>query len=231
VLAGAGLGVCALLAVRRRRAAYLIPLLIIPFVLFGPLWSQGGYHRRSLGILPFVLMGAAVLLGYVWQTLIEYRPAARGMVTALMVLLLAGYGAINVERYFDDPRGEQVTRFVFAPELTHAANFIKDEPADTKIYFASERWSINYETVQYLVPDKSMAAGDMEDRSEQFVLEGTPAGFANLDRSRPAVIVLVGSYLAQGDALADQYPDAEVLDGPLLDDGEPSFVALRLPPE
>lgn len=230
VLAGAGLGVCLLLAIRRRRAAYLVPVIVIPFVLFGPLWSQGGYHRRSLGILPFVLMAAAVLLGYVWQTLSEHRPSQRGVVTALLALLLAGYAAINVERYFDDPRGEQVTAFVFSPELTHASNFMDDQPADTKIYFAADRWSVNYETVQYLVPDKSVATGELEDRSEQFAREGTPPGFENLDRSRPVVIMLVGGYRDQADALATRYPEAEVLDGPALDDGRPSFVALRLPP-
>ncbi|MEX2227818.1 MAG: glycosyltransferase family 39 protein [Dehalococcoidia bacterium] len=230
VIAGAGLGVCVLLAIRRRRAAYLLPLIIMPFVLFGPLWSQGGYHRRSLGLLPFILMAAAVLLGYVWQSLAEQRPSQRGILTALVITLLAGYGAINVERYFDAPRDQPVSRFVYSPELTHAANFIKDEPDDAKIYFASERWSINYETVQYLVPDKSSADGDLEDRSEQFAREGTRAGFEDLDRSRTAVIVLVGSYREQANALAARYPEAEVLDGPLAD-GQPSFVALRLPPQ
>ncbi len=90
---------------------------------------------------------------------------------------------------------------------------------------------MNYETVQYLVPDKSVATGELEDRSEQFAREGTPPGFENLDRSRPVVIMLVGGYRDQADALATRYPEAEVLDGPALDDGRPSFVALRLPPQ
>jgi 4-amino-4-deoxy-L-arabinose transferase-like glycosyltransferase len=229
VIAGAGLGVCALLAVRRRRAAYLIPLIIMPCVLFGPLWSQGGYHRRSLGILPFVVMAAAVLLGYVWQSLTTYRPAWRGAATALLVALLVGYGAVNMVRYFDEPRDTQVMAFVYSPELTHASNFMRGEPADAKIYFASERWSVNYETVRYLVPDRSTEDGSMEDRSNEFARQGAPAGFEDLDRSRPAVIVLVGAYRQYADSIAARYPEAQVLDGPLVA-GQPSFIALRIPP-
>lgn len=233
VLGGAGLGVCVLLAVRRRRAAYLIPIIIMPFVLFGPLWSQGGYHRRSLGILPFILMAAAVLLGFVWSSLTSQRPGNRVVVTAAIALLLAGYGAINVERYFDDPRDTPTFLFTYAPELTYAAKFIDAQPDDAMVYFASERWFAGYETIRFLAPRRSVESRNIEDRCVSTLCEGRPPGqngFATIDRSRESVIVLLGSYRQQEAVLAAQYPEAEVLEGPAIA-GQPSFVALRVPPQ
>ena len=229
VFGGAGMGVCAILGWRRRRAAYLLPWIIMPIVLFGPLWSEGGYHRRSLGILPFVVMAAAVLLGYVWQSLTWSRPAYRTLITGALVLLLGGYAGANLSRYFDAPRDTDIMRFVYSPELTHAANFINDEPSGTMIYFAADRWSANYETIRYLAPNRSTEDGTLEDRSREFAKEDVQPGFEGLDRTRPATIVLMAAYRSQGDALAARYPEATLLNGPLVD-GNPSFVALRIPP-
>jgi 4-amino-4-deoxy-L-arabinose transferase-like glycosyltransferase len=229
VFGGAGMGVCAMLAWRRRRAAYLLPWIIMPVVLFGPLWSEGGYHRRSLGILPFVVMPAAVLLGYVWTSLTWSRPAYRTLITGALVLLLAGYAGANLSRYFDDPRDTDIMRFVYSPELTHAANFMREEGAGTRIYYAADRWSVNYETLRYLDPEHSIDEGNAEDRSREFVKEDVAPGFENLDRSGPATIVLMSAYRANADMLAARYPEAQMLNGPTVD-GKPSFIALRLPP-
>jgi hypothetical protein len=223
------MGVCAMLAWRRRRAAYLLPWIIMPVVLFGPLWSEGGYHRRSLGILPFVVMAAAVLLGYVWTSLTWSRPAYRTLITGALVLLLAGYAGANLSRYVDDPRDTDIMRFVYSPELTHAANFMREEGAGTRIYYAADRWSVNYETLRYLDPEHSIDEGNAEDRSREFVKEDVAPGFENLDRSGPATIVLMSAYRANADMLAARYPEAQMLNGPTVD-GKPSFIALRLPP-
>jgi len=229
VTAGAGLGLCAMLAIRRRRAAYLIPFIITPFVLFGPLWSEGGYHRRALGILPFVVIAASVFLAYAWERLRAYRPEARTAVTFALIGVIAVYGAVNLYRYFDKARDAQVMHFTYGPELTEAARFIRDEPLETKVYFASQRWGAGYETVRYLVPDRSLAEGNIEDRSKEFAPQGQD-GFDNLDRSRPALIVLLGTYIDQAPAIAARYPGARIFDGPTIRNS-PSFVALRVPPE
>ncbi|HET6614321.1 MAG TPA: glycosyltransferase family 39 protein, partial [Dehalococcoidia bacterium] len=229
VFGGAGMGVCAILAWRRRRAAYLLPWIIMPIILVGPLWSEGGYHRRSLGILPFVVMAAAVLLGYVWQSLTWSRPAYRTLITGALVLLLGGYAGTNLVRYFDEPRDQEVVKFVYSPELTHAANFMRQEGAGTKIYYAADRWSVNYETLRYLDPEHSVDEGNAEDRSREFAKEGVTPGFEGLDRTRPATIVLMSAYRANADTLAARYPEATVLNGPTVD-GMPAFIALRIAP-
>jgi hypothetical protein len=229
VFGGAGMGVCAILAWRRRRAAYLLPWIIMPIILVGPLWSEGGYHRRSLGILPFVVMAAAVLLGYVWQSLTWSRPAYRTLITGALVLLLGGYAGTNLVRYFDEPRDQEVVKFVYSPELTHAANFMRQEGAGTKIYYAADRWSVNYETLRYLDPEHSVDEGNAEDRSREFAKEGVTPGFEGLDRTRPATIVLMSAYRANADTLAARYPEATMLNGPTID-GKPAFIALRIAP-
>lgn len=290
-----GFVLAAVFAVKRRRAAYLLPFIIIPFVLIGPLWTVGGYQRRSLGILPFVLMAAAVALGYAWETVrrpernavqllvmvvsgtltvygvVEaYRYAtqapdaslggylvSRHVIVFLVVLatillaygwerferwrrgsaavatvalagLLAVYGAVNIYRYFWQVEGTAIMRFTYGPELTEASLFMKQQPGDTRIYFASERWSAAYETPRYLVAGRKLGDGTLEDRSDEF---GKTKGFGDIDRSRPAVIVLMGKYMEQQDATVGQlYPEATRTAGVEIVPGKPAYVAYAIPP-
>lgn len=227
VLAGSGLLFSLVLAWRERRAAYLLPFLVIPLVLIGPVWSTGSYHRRALGILPFVIMPAAVLLGYIWTSIWEYRPRARVVLAGVMVLVLAWYGWVNLDKYFDEINDSDIMQATFGPELLLVTRLIDDAPDETHVYFASERWSANYETPRYLLPDWGIAKGNVEDRSKEFAPRGAPQGFDVLDRSRPSLIILMGGYMQQADAIASRYPDAERVTGQRV--GRfPAYEAFRL---
>lgn len=235
VLAVAGLLLSLVLAARKRKAAYLVPWAILPAVAFGPVWSFGGVQRRALGMAPFILMAAAIALGYGWQLVHDAasrwrRPALSASVA--MALVLAIYGYINVHKYFSDAGAAPIVSATDGPELTEAALYMKDLPRDTKIYFLSERWSAGYETVKYLMPDRRLGDGSLEDRSLQFGKDRRTSDFANIDRSRASVIMLVGTYIAQAPNVAALYPDAQIIDGPTkMINGRPrqTFVAVNVP--
>jgi len=224
VMSMAGAALCLALAVRRKRAAYLLPLIVVPIVLIGPFWSAGGVHRRSLGILPFVVVSAAVLLGTAYEWLAERNHRALAVAAAGVPLLI--YATMNVDRYFRQTPDTPVMLFTYAPELTNAAMLIRDQPADVHVYVVSERWSANYETVQYLVPDRHIGDGLFEDRSKQF---GKVTGYDDIDRTRPSLIVLLNNYVNDADTVAAKYPEATKLVGEPVNKN-PSFIAFLIPP-
>ncbi|HYM15967.1 MAG TPA: glycosyltransferase family 39 protein [Dehalococcoidia bacterium] len=223
VLSLAGAALCAVLAVTRKRAAYLLPLIVVPIVLIGPIWSAGGVHRRSLGILPFVIMPAAVLLGTAWEWLRDHgRP---GLAAAALCVPLALFAATNIDRYFRQTPDSQVMLFTYAPELTDAALLIDAQPRDVHVYFASGRWSAGYETVQYLVPNRALGDGTLEDRSKEF---SKITGYGGLDRTHPALIVLMNNYMQDADKVAAEYPEAKKLVGATVN-RLPAFIAFSIP--
>jgi 4-amino-4-deoxy-L-arabinose transferase-like glycosyltransferase len=225
VLALAGAALCAGLAVARRRAAYLLPLIAVPVVLIGPIWSAGGVHRRSLGILPFVVMAAAILLGTAWEWLMarDRRPQA----VAALVLPLVAFTGWNVDRYFRQTPDSQVMLFTYAPELTNAALFINDQPRDVHVYFASTRWSAGYETTAYLITHRKLDDGTLEDRSKEF---GKVTGYDNLDRTHTSLVVLLNNYMQDADKVAAEYPEATKVIGATVNK-LPSFIAFSIPLE
>jgi len=224
-LALAGTTLCLVLAIRRRRAAYLLPIFVVPIVLIGPFWSAGGVHRRSLGILPFVVLPAAVLLGSTYEWLAARNRRALAIAAAGLPLLV--YAGLNVDRYFRQTPDTPVMLFTFAPELTDAATLVREQPTDVHVYFAAERWSAKYETFQYLVPDRKLGDGLLEDRSKQF---GKVTGYEDIDRTRASLIVLVNSYVNDADTVAAKYPDATKITGPAVN-GNPSYIAFSIPPK
>ncbi len=224
MLALAGAALCAGLAVTRRRTAYLLPLIVVPIVLIGPVWSAGGVHRRSLGILPFVVMAAAVLLGTAWEWLMARD--RRALAWAVLALPLVVFAGLNVDRYFLQTPDSQVMLFTYAPELTNAALFIDDQPADVHVYFAANRWSAGYETTAYLIPGRKLGDGTLEDRSKGF---GKTVGYDNIDRAHTSLIVLLNNYMNDADKVAAEYPDATKLVGATVNK-QPSFIAFSIPP-
>lgn len=222
-LALAGAVVCAALAVARRRAAYLLPLIVVPIVLIGPVWSAGGVHRRSLGILPFVVLPAAVLLGSAWEWLIARD--RRALAVAAFGVPLALFALINVDRYFRQTPDSQVMLFTYAPDLTNAALLINHQPRDVHVYFVAARWSAAYETPAYLIPDRKLGDGTLEDRSKEF---GKTVGYDNIDRDHPSLIVLLNNYIQDADKVAAEYPEATKLVGATVNK-QPSFVAFSIP--
>lgn len=222
-LAAAGSALCLYYAWRRRSAAYLLPFIIVPFVLVGPISSVGSQQRRSLGILPFVILPAAVLLGLMWDHL--RGNASTTVALGVSGVLIAIYGNIHMDNYWSKTRNSYIAWYVFAPELEETAKLIRDQPVSTKVYLASHRWSVGYETFRYLVPDRAYADGTMEDRSKQF---GTP-GYEGIDRARPSLLILMHEYVDDAAQVTAMYPSAVRQEGPWVVD-HPAYVAYFIPP-
>jgi hypothetical protein len=217
-LAAAGLGLSLWLAWKERKAAYLLPWIMLPLIFVGPMWNFSGYHRRSLGLLVFVLMAASIAMAYMWDS--GRRRNATTATLAAFVLILLAYGAYNTQKYFDDQRDTVNMIFTYGPELTLMSEWVADQPKDTPIYFFGDRWSINYETPRYLLREHP----HKEDRSENFA-QPENVGIPELDRSEDALIVLMGRHIEDEDTnVAAAYPDAVRYQGPDVS-GRVSFVA------
>jgi hypothetical protein len=224
-LAAVGLALSLWLAFRERKAAYLLPWIMIPIIAIGPLWNWGGYHRRSLGLLVFILMAAAVALGWMFDRVQRHdRKEFTAIAAGVFVLVLAWYSYTNIDKYWSQ-RDTGAIGFTFAPELAIAARWASDQPDDVPIYFFAQRWSVNYESSKYLLDGHTA----LTDGSKEFVKEGQTPGLPTVDRSQDAVIILLQGYIAMHDlTVSQQYPDATRYEGPIRGT-TPSFVAYVVP--
>jgi hypothetical protein len=224
--AAVGLAQSLWFAFSRRRAAYLLPWIMIPLILIGPVWSFGGYHRRSLGILVFVLMAASISMAYMVESA-KRQEKQRALYVAggALVVVLAIYGAFNVNKYFDQ-REHHGMLYTYGPELTLASEWLADQPEDLPIYFFSDRWSINYETPRYFLDDRE----NKEDRSDFAPVD--KRGVPEIEPSVGGIIALVGQkYIGQEDAnISARYPQATRYEGSPIA-GRPSFVAYVVSPD
>lgn len=224
-LAVIGLAISARFAWNRRKAAYLLPWIMIPIILIGPVWSVGGYHRRSLGILVFVLMAASIALAYMVD-LARKRNGAIGekVAYAVAALILVVYSAYNVNKYwsFED---EPVMLFTYGPELTVASEWIAEQPDELPVFFFSDRWSIKYETSKYLLGERT----NVSDRAPGFAMPGEE-GLPEISAATGGIIVLTGPHILAQDAIAaERYPNAVRYEGPKISENI-SFVAYLVEP-
>ena len=158
-----------------------------------PSWAES---RRGIGALPVVFalagLGGDSLLRLAGRWIkLRWAYAVLGA-----VLLIAAY--VNLNYYFGTLSGNSETRWVFVEELTRASRYVDTLPDDDLyVYFYSARWSYNYETRRFLLPDLPG-----EDRSREFghfTLERDP------NRSN-VVYVLLPPYEEVSEELRALYP-------------------------
>lgn len=178
--------------------------------LLGIALSQKGFgeYRRGISSLPFMVMGAAVGLevgtGLVKRWIGE---KASYIFLGLALLFVAGF---NSGYYFLDFVKEDSTRWAYAYELTQAVTGIKQwDSKDNYVLFYSDRWSYNYETRKFILPNLRG-----EDRSERFGKLGIDKQpNVILDAPPQKVIYLI---LAPYDRLIDEirqkYPGGEYIE-------------------
>ena len=204
----------------RRRPLIAFGLLVILLMPLAPVVTVDEAIRRSLVMAPFLAMFAA--LGIVDGLAIarERGLAARIGITA--VLVLAGSLAVyrNVDDY--DKTYESVhARWVSVVEMTDASLFMDKLPATSHVYFYSDRWSVNYETRQFIAPDVSG-----EDRSAEF---GGGYDLIPDPAQGDPVFIFIGAYLPSFAEVQRLYPGGEVIQGDLVN-GLPTFLAYRPDP-
>lgn len=211
----------ALALVGRRGPLTFAGLLLLLLLPFGSVLTDGGLARRTLALSPFLALFAAI--GAVdGIALIRRRAYASNALSLAALALLGAIAYQNLDNYFGRFPTSDARRFVFAQEMFEASRFLRDLPADRRVYFFSERWSLDYETRQYLAPNVKG-----EDRSTEF---GRPPVRGRLDvdlASGPPVFVFLGRYRAQVDQVRALYPGGSLaVVGPT---DAPSFVAYSAP--
>jgi hypothetical protein len=102
--------------------------------------------------------------------------------------------------------------------MTDAALFMATLPSTSHVYFYSARWSVNYETRQFLAPHVSA-----EDRSAEL----GHLGFDVDPTKGTPVFIFLAEYQDRLEEVRQRYPGGQVVrsdSGP-----EPSFVAYLVP--
>jgi hypothetical protein len=169
---------------------------------------------------PFLAAFAGVAIVELWRIAGRQHLAPR-LVMVGTVVGLVGWGVAqdlrNELRVF--PQSSQAA-WIFAMEMADAATFMDTLPPGSRVYFYSDRWSVNYETRQYLAPDVTT-----EDRSVEFGQFGFEIDPALGD----PVFVLLGPYKDLLPELQARYPLGETITGQA--DGVATFVAYRPPPD
>ncbi len=215
VLALAGL---AYMAVKWRRPGHVMVWLMILILPLAAVATVGGMHRRTLGLVPFISLAAAVPLAGAWDWALKVQPLGRWALLGAVVLLLGLITQVNLVRYFDTFADSQEASGVFVEDLTSASEFVADLPGRPDIYLYSGRFPFGYETQRYLLPGRPG-----EDRSKEHGQFSLAA-----DRNKDVVFVFLGPYF-------DLLPRVETLHpGGIAheendSDGNPLFRAYFLP--
>jgi 4-amino-4-deoxy-L-arabinose transferase-like glycosyltransferase len=184
------------MALRRRREwPYGFLVAAVSILPWGALLTVGnGDFRRSLALAPFVAMLAALPLARLWA----WRDPRW---SAALAFALVGVVCWDVLRYGALQRTDEM-RHVFAPELRAVAEYASTLSPDTQVNFFSDRWSIDYESLRFLLPTLHGV-----DRSREF---RDPDRTAWDGVTRPATFIFVGRYRRRLAAAQARYPGGAV---------------------
>jgi 4-amino-4-deoxy-L-arabinose transferase-like glycosyltransferase len=208
------------LALWRRSGAWaVLGALLIGIVPLAAVVTIEGMARRTFALAPFLAAFAGYGVVALWRAAARQSLAIRlaGSAAVLALTGVAVYQNLDGElRVFaQSPQAA----WVFAREMTDASDFMRCLQSDQHVYFLSDRWSVNYETRQFLAPRVSA-----EDRSAEFGRYDL-----SLDAARRAsVFLLLGRYTPLLGELQERYPGGEALLG--RTEAEPTFVAYFVPP-
>ena len=204
---------------RRGRSLARFGVLVAALLPLGSVLTVDGLARRTFALSPFVALFIAIAL-FQPLAILRARGYARwspviGLASAAIVALLAWSGTVG---YFTRFASAPEERWTFATEMTDAARYLGTLAPGSRVYFASGRWSGDYETRRFLAPQIVV-----EDRSREY---GKRTDLTIDPGSGPATFVLLGEYMPRLDELQARYPDGIVLVGGPPD--APSFVAYRI---
>ncbi len=200
----------------------LLVVLLLPIAAVGTL---DGFARRTFAAAPFLALFAALPLGWLLERrslrrwAMSSRDARLHAVRIGVALAIVGLiGARGVGDYFGKLAPSQEVRWIFGEELTDASRYMQALPADSYVYFLSERWPLYHEIHNYLTPE---VVG--EDRSTEY---GTRTDLAS-DRTTGTIVYLfIGRYAALVDEVEARYPQGTLTVGSR--EGRPTFVAYRV---
>lgn len=209
-----------------RRAEYAVVLASIVVMPWGALLTVGdGLFRRTMGLVPFIALLAALPLAWLWERML--RLPGRARYAALLVLVFPAYvGAMSTYQYFGPVQADADFRYTYPYQMDAASHYMAGLPADTMVYFYSDHWSIDYETRRFIAP-----AVHGVDRSREFRAPSRAITDAPLDleanRNQDVAFIFLDSYLGELDAVVRRYPGGTVTE--VERDAEMLFRAYFLP--
>lgn len=215
------------MALRRWRepasAALLAALLVLP--LGALLTVEGGLYRRTFGLAPVFAILAALPLARLWRQAAARGPGPRRAAGSALAALLALNGARNVSAYFGPLQTSEQMRYVFPYQVDAASRFVATLPADSAVFWYSDRWPAGYETRRWFAP-----AASVVERSPAFGApvddDGAPVLLADSDRE--SVFILLGTYTGLADEIRRRHPGGILVEQ--RRDDELLFRAVREPP-
>jgi 4-amino-4-deoxy-L-arabinose transferase-like glycosyltransferase len=170
----------------RRRPLLVLSALVIAIAPLGYVVTTGGVARRTFAMAPFLVLAVAYCLNEILQWAgARQKLRAKEYIIGGVCLLL---GWQNLNLYFVQFANSPRQAWEYAEEFTSALKYMKTLPPGSYAYFASDRWTLNYEPRQFLAPEIQG-----EDRSREFSPSHTADFHIDLKRGKP-VFVLVGTY-------------------------------------
>jgi hypothetical protein len=205
--AAAAVGVLMALAGLRRVACGVLIAAVLVLPWGALLTVDDGLYRRTLGLVPFIALLAALPLAWLWKRAQAWGGVARLALGSTLAMAIGAVALRNVSDYFGPLQsGPEVSR-IFPYQVDAAARAIARLPPETVVYLYSDRWGGRFETVRWWAPDTAIVDGSREYRERRE--PDTPIDFS-AQPSRPTAFVLLGNYLPFIDQLRIRYPGADV---------------------
>ncbi|HEX8237027.1 MAG TPA: glycosyltransferase family 39 protein [Abditibacteriaceae bacterium] len=201
---------------RRQRENVLVWLgtMMIVLMPIAAVITTDGLARRTLALLPFLVMFTAIALVSMARWATKQIPKRRRTLAMATVTGLALLTVLqNLEVYFRQFAQSRPNTWVFTEELTDASLWMRQLPASYYVYFYSDRWAHDYPTRLYLSPFTRI-----ENRSHEFGQWSLASEHA---KGIPA-FVLLGEYQRYIRDLQQMYPGGTVITGKLMNWKEPS---------
>ncbi len=188
----------AIIAIARlRRAQYAAVLVILVVIGISPALAEGGWYRRTLGLVPLLSLFAALPLALLWNEGAKRDGLARALAGLAIVAVVVSVSAINLGRYFGSYDSSDYARQVLRADLVEASEFMADLPEDSYVLYYDHRNTFDYVSRQFIAPG---IEGEGRTRSE-----GPVPSLAG-DRRRDLVYVFVGSYAELLPQVQQLYP-------------------------
>ncbi|CAA9535063.1 MAG: hypothetical protein AVDCRST_MAG73-1303 [uncultured Thermomicrobiales bacterium] len=199
----------------RRGPLVWLGVLVLLAMPIAAVMTVDGDGRRTFVMVPFIAAFAGLAIIEALRVAASWRRWATLPVAAVLVVMVW----LGVDQNLDDFRTALADSpgadWVFAREIAEASRFMADRSPAEHVYFYAARWSVNYETRQFLAPDVSA-----EDRSDEF---GDFSLAADPSKGDP-VFVFLGPYQESLPEVERLYPGGQTILGDDMD-GRPSFVA------
>ena len=182
----------------RRRPAVIAALCAFAIVPLPAVLQKGSIMREPVGAAPYAMFLAALPLAALWRAGMRHNGWRRLLPPAVAFAALAVIAGVTVHDYFWTARTDPWVRAIYFSEETSASIYMRGLPADSYIYFYSDRAPLSSRRRQFLAPD---IRG--EDRSQEFA---GAASFPDINPARRSVFIVMGRYAPLLTEIKQRYP-------------------------